>query len=109
MTSTIKYTSKGLHKSDSRLIEKYWEFCDRQPVALWFILPVFILPCVIFTIGFFIQYINNQPEVWYFVVSGICLYANILPNFANANTRVTITIFIVTLLLHFILWRFLIF
>lgn len=109
MASTIKYTNKRLLKSNTTLLEKYTQFCDKQPAALWFILPIFIQPCVIFTIGFLIQYLNNQPEIWYFTICGICLYANILPNFANASTRVTITIFLVSLLLHFILWAVLIF
>lgn len=109
MTNTIKYSNQCSSRKHLTIIEKYWLFCDKQAAALWFILPVFILPCVIFTIGFFIQYLNNQPEIWYFTICGISLYSNILPNFANASTRLTISIFIFTILLHLILWLVLIY
>jgi len=109
MAAELSYTKRVLTTKNESLIQKYWKYCDKQPAALWFILPIFIFPCVIFTIGFFIQYLNNQPEIWYFTICGISLYTNILPNFAEANTRVTITNFILTLILQLILWLFLIF
>lgn len=90
-------------------LSSYLQFCDRQSAMLWFAFPMIFLTCIIFTIGFALQYMVNEPAVWYYAICGVTFFANFLPHFANASTRVTVTNFLGSTILHIVLWFFIIF
>lgn len=89
-------------KRQTSLFQKYWAFCDTQQknAMIWYIIPLFSLSSALMPMTFLALYMSSGIQTWHLAFSGTLLFVNIIPNISHASTRVTISIFLVTILLH---------
>lgn len=103
MAESIHYTGSIRQTKPKQIdwLSRYWAYCDRQMKqrTLWYLLPLMSLSAAVMPIGIFLM----SYFTWYlsFVAISILLFfANIVVNIAGQHTRTTITIYLITLLVH---------
>jgi len=94
-------------KSKPTLLERYYAFCDAEMKnrMVWFLLPLMSLSAAAMPISITIMYYYAAYPVYLAFVAFTILafYANILATIAEKNTRVTITLYFITLALFTII------
>ncbi len=93
-----RYFKKDEHIGLKR---KYLDFCDSQmnERTLWYLIPLISLSAAIMPAGIFLMSYFD----WYIGFVGfsiILFFANIIISIAEQHTRVTITFYLITVLIH---------
>ncbi len=96
----ITYTKK---KSQISLVQKYLDFCDKQMKdrTLWYLIPLVSLPTMIMPMGILLMSYSFL-FVPFAGLSILLLFANIILNIGAQHTRITITFYLITILIHII-------
>ncbi|MBV6441872.1 MAG: hypothetical protein DYG98_23325 [Haliscomenobacteraceae bacterium CHB4] len=85
--------------------QRYLQFCDRQSAqnTFWFLLPLITLTCIFMPVSICLVYYFAGLESFYLsfvAVSVLTFFTNILLNIAQTGTRVTISAYLLSVLLH---------
>ena len=103
MPSSIQYTGQTQWEKtqSSNLLDRYFKYCDQQMKqrTFWYLLPLMSLSAAVMPIGIFLM----SYFEWYLLfvaVSMLSFFANVVVNIADQHTRVTISVYLVTVLLH---------
>ena len=95
--SSIRYEKKSIK-------DKYLAYCDAQMKqrVVWYLIPLISLSTVVMPIGIFaMSYFSAY--IFFVGLSVLLFFANIIVNIAEQHTRITISVYILTILFHFIL------
>ncbi len=85
----------------NNLLQSYLEFCDAQMKArtLWYLIPLVSIATIMMPIDFYLM-ANSNLFAEFAGLSGILLYVNLVINIIKLHTRITITVFLITVLIH---------
>lgn len=102
MVHTIAYNPTENNKTDKRIIERYFAFCDSKMdnPLIWYLIPLITLPAVFTPIAVVVLYLLNLPYIWFMSATVLIFYANIIASIYGLNTRYTISIYLVSVVIH---------
>lgn len=83
--------------------QKYLNFCDQQMKqrTLWYLIPLMSLSAAIMPISIFLMS-YFEGYIVFVAISILLFFGNIILSIADQPTRVTITFYLLTLLVHFL-------
>lgn len=93
----------GKEVAAQNIWERYLTFCDAQKNNrfLWFALALFIIPCFLMPLSFYIIF-QYSWYVYLIMPYTALLFANILGNILEFPSRITISIFFITILFNIV-------
>lgn len=103
--NTLKQTRTRTAKAG--LLSRYLAYCDEQmkQPTLWYLIPLISLCGAVMPIGIFLMsYVSIGNAFLLFVAfSMLTFFANVIVNISEQHTRVTITTYWVTVILHILI------
>jgi hypothetical protein len=95
---------RPIQRNENTLLKKYLTFTESQMEhrTLWFLIPLILLPTAIMPVSIILMYGSS----WYLAFVGLSIilfFSNVVINIAQLPTKVTISVFLFTVLIHILL------
>lgn len=88
----------------TNLRQRFLQYCDDQMPqrTLWYLIPLISLSAAVMPIGIFMMSYFPNLYLAFVAVSVLSFFSNLVVNIAGLHTRVTISVYILTLVIHFL-------